>query len=70
MLRVPDGYDIPRFRKGDVVAKYAKYAKRKRIWHILKVRWDNEGKPIYKIRYYNSLALFTGKWVKETDLEH
>lgn len=36
---------------------------------ILKIKWDDDGNPIYKIRYYNSLLIFTGVWVPESELK-
>lgn len=36
---------------------------------ILKIKWDDDDNPIYKIRYYNSLLIFTGVWVPESELK-
>lgn len=53
----------PRFEKGQIVTHF----NRPRM-QILRVSWDKQGNPIYKIRSYNSLAVFTGDWVNEGDL--
>lgn len=53
----------PRFHKGQIVT----YHSQPRM-QILKITWDEQGNPIYKIRHCNSLAFFTGNWVAERDL--
>lgn len=48
------------------------YAKNEIVWcgceivQILKVRFDEDGSPRYKVRHYN--ALFGGRWVGDGDL--
>ncbi|SES03691.1 hypothetical protein [Streptomyces qinglanensis] len=53
----------PRFRKWQIVT----HGSQPRM-QVLKVSWDEQGNPIYKIRHYNSLAFFTGEWVTEEAL--